>query len=240
MKDERRQIFKVTETGIKAAVRKYLGIVLITITLIVVLVSITGKFEGNLDKSFLYMVFGVIAAILAIFVGLAVQQIKNILKSYTLFWDSLTVTRIQKGQTDLVLYHGEIKSIGQTITGGLIIRSNNNDGSILIPNGIERKEELKSLLSLVQPITPFSVDAKRSINLGFTIVANLTFITTCLLAISHHLWWLAIVAILINVIQFFRIRRNNNYTIYDRRFARFRIIWLGLCLLRVIPDHYFR
>ncbi|MCW3074515.1 MAG: hypothetical protein JWP69_1584 [Flaviaesturariibacter sp.] len=93
-----------------------------------------------------------------IFIGLSISQYRNIMRqieaieNFTITIETNSIYRDIANFPTVQLYHSEIVAIERSKNSDLVLRSNDKENTIYIPNQMENFEELKMLLSQIRPI----------------------------------------------------------------------------------------
>lgn len=232
MSERQPLVFRMTEKGLERAVRRYAYWTGSICSLILVLAAIKGHVTSILPYAG-PIAWGILAVGFTAFIGLGIQNLKRVLRTYVIWWDTQSIIRTTDGRPNLVFYHSEIERIENVGKGGFII-TNRNQRRMVIPAGIERKEELRALLESIMPITPWRLWAPGWFIQPLTLAAYISFLSTCFTLHNESLWWLPAPAILINFVQLIRAWKNNQYPNFERTFSIIRVMYLGLTLFKIL------
>jgi hypothetical protein len=235
MNSDNLQIYRVSAESIKASIKRVTTIIVGIYLLYCIALSVVLLLRHTDEQMSFLKPIAVLALIMAICLVLVIRRIRLTLGTYTLQWDNLHVTRIQRGLPDMVLFHGEIMTIEETKRGALILVGHDRKTSIVIPSGIEHKDALKAQLNTIQPIQRFKLNTRRSLHLISNLGANLSFLVTIVMVVPYSHWQIAAIALLLNVIEVFRVFSMKHMTTWVRVFSILRVIMIALMVYRAFP-----
>jgi hypothetical protein len=82
-----------------------------------------------------------------------IKRRMELLKSYTIAFDSVCIYREQKDTPDAEIFKGHLVEISRNRAGGFIIRGKHRDDLIMVPMKTENEEEFLHTLEQIMPIT---------------------------------------------------------------------------------------
>jgi hypothetical protein len=218
-------MFRIPEETIKAYNNKFLLFVAFGLVLYGgIAVAIAAYNHRWPPDTASFIGFGMVLPILAFSLIRSLRRRKEILLSYAIVWDNLTITRKENGKKDLMLYHGEIRKIQQSKNGNLIVIGPSITENIVIPKSIEQKEALMALLEEVHPIEPFKATQQMWVLIVITYIAFLSFLASCFVYQKYS--WVPMVALVINTFQLYRVFTHKQTTYRSKLWAILRVVLL--------------
>ena len=229
--------FKMSPDGLRVFRNRYLSIFLPLYLIIFGAITLV-QFSGREIHNFGAVVFSISGGIVIV-TAISIFSYfrgKALLESYTIIWDTLTITRQQKDTPDLVLYHGEIKRVEFPKKGGMVVRGGNARDFILIPKRLEGFEELEGLLGQVASFAPYSPPAALRGEAFVHLISAVTFLAAIMVKDREWFYIMAILAVVFNIFSLILQSRNKNTSGSSRAFRLVRILFILFLLAKIYMD----
>jgi hypothetical protein len=210
------QQFRIAKSAYKKIRKRLLIVTPISIALGCLIAMLTSR--GDFGASSLSFIIPYLVVVLGLSYFSVFRRQKKMLLSYSVTISDDAITREQAGTPPLTISFMEIKEIVRTKRGAFIIRGLQRRDVILIPQGIEDRDNLEERLEELAPIGTKSQDPmykhyRNFLSLGafammlcVTTVTNTTVVAiTGVLSIGLYIW------------AFYEISTNNNLSVGAKR-----------------------
>jgi hypothetical protein len=225
MNNDNPLIFRIPEETIKAYNRKYLFYLLGILVIGQLLFLGLSVYRENWPPgSTTLIVMGVLLVFFIISIIRNIRARTELLTSYAIVMDDLSITKKQKGKRDLTLFHGEIKSIQLDKKGNILVLGNTTSDSICVLRATAGMEELQRLLEEIQPIIPFKLNAEMWKILILKYSGYLSFLLSLFFYQQYPM--VPLIALPINIVHAIVIFLHKQSTNRNKLFAVLRVIIL--------------